>query len=235
VVDGNPLLSQPVATTVSTRCWRTLLKAAVDGSSARDTTVLRALLLLSTLVVPNVGRRTLSDESSAGSHLQLRIYPDDVLRKLALPVEEGQVDEELEQLARGMVKTMYDEAGVGLAAPQVGVSLRMIVIDGSRERDKPIVMINPVIVDATGREVDEEGCLSVPGVRAKVKRHDRLTVEYETLSGEKAGFEAEGLLARIVQHEIDHLDGSLCVDRLGPAGRFAVRKALRELEKYGKE
>ena len=177
----------------------------------------------------------MTDDSSGDRLLQLSVYPDGVLRKIALPVEEGQVDEELETLARSMVKTMYEESGVGLAAPQVGVSLRLIVLDSSRERDRPVVMLNPVIVDTAGRAVDEEGCLSVPGIRAKVRRHDRLTVEYETITGEKTGFEADGLLARIVQHEVDHLDGTLFVDRLGPAGKFAVRKALRELEKYGKE
>jgi peptide deformylase len=173
-----------------------------------------------------------TDEHKPDERLKLRVYPDDVLRKTALPLEEGHFDDGLVSFAQSMLRTMYEESGVGLAAPQVGVSIRLIVMDGSKERNSPIVLINPVIVDTSGREVDEEGCLSVPGIRAKVRRHGRLTVEYETLRGEKTGFEAGGLMARIVQHEIDHLDGALFVDRLGPAGRFAVRKALRELEQF---
>jgi peptide deformylase len=170
------------------------------------------------------------DPDDRGDLLELRIYPDEVLKKIAAPVGERQLDEALARLARSMVHTMYEESGVGLAAPQVGASLRMITVDASRDRDRPMVLVNPVIVDAAGKEIDEEGCLSVPGIRAKVRRRGRITVEFETLTGEKMGFEAEGLLARVVQHEVDHLDGALFVDRLGPAGRFAVRKALRELE-----
>jgi peptide deformylase len=172
----------------------------------------------------------MTDDAETPAPLRVHAYPAEVLRTLARPVEERQRDEELVRLARAMIRTMYQESGVGLAAPQVGVSLRLIVIDPSPERDSPLIMVNPVIVDVGGKEVGEEGCLSVPGIKAKVRRHGRLTVEFETLDGQKTGFEAEGLPARIVQHEVDHLDGALFIDRLGPAGRFAVRKALRELE-----
>lgn len=164
--------------------------------------------------------------------LRVCVYPDEVLRRAAEPVpkiDEASLGEELGTLARRMTATMYAEEGVGLAAPQVGRSVRLVVIDPTRERGTPLVLLNPVIVDASGRGVMEEGCLSVPGVKGKVRRRDRVTVEYETLAGEKAGFDADGLLARVVQHEIDHLDGTLFIDRLGPAGKLAVRKALREL------
>lgn len=166
--------------------------------------------------------------------MRVRVYPAEVLRRVARPVGEAEFDEDLETLARRMVHTMGAEEGVGLAAPQVGESIRVFVIASTREGAPPTVLVNPVIVDASGREVMEEGCLSVPGVKAKVRRRARVKVEYETLlgraGGEREGFEADGLLARVVQHEIDHLDGMLFIDRLGPAGRFAVRTALGELD-----
>ena len=176
--------------------------------------------------------------------MRIHVYPAEVLRRAAQPVlkarsaepnsGEAWFDERLEELARRMIRTMYAEEGVGLAAPHVGESVRMVVIGppqgGDSPGNSPIVLVNPVIVDASGRDIMEEGCLSVPGVRAKVRRRERVTVEYETLAAEKKGFEAEGLAARVIQHEIDHLDGTLFVDRLGPAGKFAVRKLLRELD-----
>lgn len=177
-----------------------------------------------------MGKIAMADERAGVRRLKLRVYPDEILRRLALPVSEKDLGETISKLAEDMKATMYAESGVGLAAPQVGISSRLIVIDPSERRDSPIVMVNPVIVDASGKDVAEEGCLSIPGVRAKVRRCVRLVVEFETLSGEKTGLEAEGFAARVIQHEIDHLDGKLFVDRLGPAGRLAVRKALRELE-----
>ncbi len=174
------------------------------------------------------------DRSETGAaKMRVRVYPAEVLRRVAQPVpkiKKAKFDEDLAALARRMVHTMRTEEGVGLAAPQVGESIRMIVIAPAREGESPRVLVNPVIVDASGREVMEEGCLSVPGVKAKVRRRARVKVEYEMLAGGREGFEADGLLARVVQHEIDHLDGTLFIDRLGPAGRFAVRKALGELE-----
>lgn len=166
--------------------------------------------------------------------MYMRVYPDAVLRQKAKRVAADRFEEQLAGLASLMTRMMYEEKGVGLAAPQVGVSLRLIVVDPSQERDSPLVLVNPRVVDAKGRDVDEEGCLSVPGVRAKVRRRDRVTVEYETVTGERQGVDADGLLARIFQHEIDHLDGTLFIDRLGPAGKLTVRHAVRELEKRGR-
>ena len=171
----------------------------------------------------------------APDKMRVRVYPDDVLRRVAGPADESSFGEDLEEFARRMICTMYAEAGVGLAAPQVGEPLRLIVIDASSERNSAQVLVNPVIVDASGREVMEEGCLSVPGVNGDVGRRGRVTVEFQTLAGEKTGFDAEGLFAHIIQHEIDHLDGMLFVDRLGPAGKLAVRRALRELEEASRE
>ncbi len=172
----------------------------------------------------------MSVEPSEIKRLRIRTYPDEILRRLCDPVGPEKFDEDLARLAESMTRAMHEEVGAGLAAPQVGVSIRLVVMDPSPRQDSGLVLVNPVIVDSSGREVDEEGCLSVPEVTADVGRRERVTVEYETLDGEKTGFEAEGLLARIVQHELDHLNGMLFIDRLGPAGRLAVRKALRELE-----
>jgi peptide deformylase len=171
----------------------------------------------------------------APEKMRVRVYPDEVLRRVAGPAGESSFGEDLEELARRMICTMYAEEGVGLAAPQVGEPLRLIVIDASRERDSAKVLVNPVIVDASGREVMEEGCLSVPGVKGKVRRRGRVTVEFQTLAGERTGLDADGLLAHVIQHEIDHLDGTLFVDRLGTAGRLVVRRALRELEEASRE
>lgn len=174
----------------------------------------------------------------APEKMRVRVYPDEVLRRVAGPVGESSFGEDLkdlEELARRMICTMYAEEGVGLAAPQVGESVRLVIVDPTPKRDSPKVLVNPVIVDASGREVMEEGCLSVPGVKGNVRRRGRVTVEFRTLAGEKTGLDAEGLFAHIIQHEIDHLDGMLFVDRLGPAGRLAVRRALRELEEASRE
>ncbi len=172
----------------------------------------------------------MSGEPREIKRLRIRTYPDEVLKRPGEPVGPEKFDEDLARLAESMARAMHDEAGAGLAAPQVGVSIRLVVMDLSPRQDSGIVLVNPVIVDSSGRDVAEEGCLSVPEVTADVGRRERVTVEYETLGGEKTGFEAEGLLARIVQHELDHLNGMLFIDRLGPAGRLAVRTALSELE-----
>jgi peptide deformylase len=167
--------------------------------------------------------------------LRIRVYPDKVLRRRAEEVARERFGDELGGLASAMVRIMYDSAGIGLAAPQVGVSLRLIVIDPSPDRRTPVILVNPKIVNTSGRYADDEGCLSLPGVMAEVNRSERLKVEYETLSGKRDSLEASGLSARVVQHEIDHLDGRLFVDRLTPEGRLAVRDALRELEEAAEE
>ena len=134
-----------------------------------------------------------------------------------------------------MFKTIYARGGVGLAAPQVGISRRLICYDLSEERNQPQVLLNPRVVERSGRVVEEEGCLSVPGVNGKVKRAARVVVEGLTLEGEAIRVEAEGLAARMFQHECDHLDGVLFCDRLGPAKRLVVRRILRAMEKAAGE
>jgi len=151
--------------------------------------------------------------------LPLRFYGDPVLRRKAEAVPA--VTDEVRALIESMFATMYTEEGVGLAAPQVGRSLRVFVVDVEDE-DNPRVkqaFVNPTIVERSGEVVGEEGCLSIPGIRADVKRYARVVVEALDADGKPFRQEAEGLLARALQHENDHLDGILFLDRLGPITR----------------
>jgi peptide deformylase len=156
--------------------------------------------------------------------LRLRYYPDDVLKQKAKKI--STFDSSVRKLAQDMLETMYDSDGVGLAAPQVGVSKRIMVIDVAGEDDpkKPIVFINPVILEKEGELVGLEGCLSFPEVYFEVKRANRIIVRYQNLSGKELKLEAQGdLLCRAIQHEIDHLDGELFFDK-------AVSKLAADLE-----
>ncbi len=157
-------------------------------------------------------------------------YPDDVLRAERIPVSEIDYPGGLEALARDMLETMYLSRGVGLAAPQVGINARITVIDASKERDQPMVVIDPKILEHSGAVTEEEGCLSVPGIQGKVKRYERIVVEFTTLDGERVTVEADGLLSRVLQHEVDHLDGKLFIDRLGMAKRLTIKRQLGRLE-----
>ena len=157
----------------------------------------------------------------------IRQLGDPVLREVARPV--ARFDEALSRLAMDMIETMYDAPGVGLAAPQIGISLRLIVFDEG-SGDGARAMANPEISDLEGEEVREEGCLSVRGPFSELARSFRLRARGSTLSGEAVEFEAEGLLARIMQHECDHLDGPLFIDRLTEVARREVMRQLREQE-----
>lgn len=159
--------------------------------------------------------------------LDILTHPDPRLRRVSEPVE--RIDAPLRQLVADMLETMYDARGVGLAAPQVGACLRLVVIDVGRRTsaddapaDDPLVLINPQIVEADGELVWREGCLSVPGVAAEVERRGRVVVEYVDLAGAPQRREATGLLAVCIQHELDHLEGTLYVDRLGPLEQKAT-------------
>jgi peptide deformylase len=149
---------------------------------------------------------------------ELRYMGDPVLRTRASPVT-GPGDE-VQRLIRDMFDTMYAEDGVGLAAPQVGVSQRVIVIDPREPDVAPFALVNPVIVRSSD-ELDraEEGCLSIPGLKEIVERPAAVTVEGLGRDGERVTMEADGLLARIIQHEVDHLDGILFLDRISPLKR----------------
>lgn len=159
--------------------------------------------------------------------LHILHYPDPRLRVKAEPV--AQVDDGVRQLVTDMLETMYDAPGIGLAAPQVNVSKRVIVIDISEQRDAPLCLINPVIVEREGNEIMEEGCLSVPGVYDAVERAAAIRVQALDRDGRSYEMNADGLLAVCIQHEMDHLEGKLFVDYLTEMKRQRIRK---KLEKY---
>lgn len=158
----------------------------------------------------------------------IRTYPDDVLRQKAEPVSDVR-DTEIQTLIDDMAETMYDAPGVGLAANQVGVPLRICVIDTSgKDQEGPLlVLINPEITAAEGRESCEEGCLSVPGYFYDVTRAERVTVSFLDRSGTPTELSAEGLLARAIQHEMDHMDGVLFVDRMSLIKKEMFRRRFK--------
>lgn len=157
-------------------------------------------------------------------------YPNPTLKLVAKPVEK--VDAEIKRLLSDMAETMYSGDGVGLAAPQVDVSLRVIVIDIGSNGPGLLKIVNPIIVAKDGELEWEEGCLSVPEFRIKMKRAENVTVEYLDESGKKHSRDCTGLLAIAVQHEIDHLDGKLIIDC---AGRLKQDLYFRKIEKMKKE
>jgi len=161
-------------------------------------------------------------------------YGADVLHAPAATVEE--ITPEIDRLITDMVETMYAAPGIGLAAPQVGVPLRILVIDLSIGRDPKglITMINPEFVERDGMQLEEEGCLSVPGFNATVVRPMRAVVKGLDREGQPQQIEGEGLLARAFQHEIDHLDGMLFVDRLRGIKKEMIVRKIRKLAKAGK-
>lgn len=175
-----------------------------------------------------------------GEHLPILKYPDPVLSKKALPVTEFTPD--LENLVKDMLFTMYHAPGIGLAAPQVGHSIRLFVLDVDYEREtitnasgedevrmsdfNPMVFINPVITGTSGTTTFEEGCLSVPGVYEEVKRHKSIHVKFQNLKGETQEIEADDMLAICIQHENDHLDGVVFIERLSNLKKNFYKKKL---------
>lgn len=167
--------------------------------------------------------------------LEIRTYPDEILKRPSAPV--GEVTDEVEHLILDMAETMYANDGVGLAAPQVGVSSRIIVIDVGGEEDRGkkeslIVLVNPEITVLNGTCTHEEGCLSLPELRAEVKRHERVVVRALDREGSPIELTGEDLLAVAFQHEIDHLNGTLFIDRLSRLKRERLtRLYFREVVK----
>jgi peptide deformylase len=155
--------------------------------------------------------------------LEVRLYGDPVLRRRAAPV--GEVTPEIERWLDDLVETMHAEVGIGLAATQVGIELRMLVVDEGRGVAR--AYLNPVIVEHGGRQVGEEGCLSLPGVFADVERAEWVVVEAIDRTGTPIRRRASGLLARVFQHEIDHLDGVLFIDRLDKVTRDRIKRRIR--------
>jgi peptide deformylase len=160
-------------------------------------------------------------------------YPDPVLSKPGAPVTD--FGPELAQFVEEMWASMYAAHGIGLAAPQIGVSKRITVIDVNfkEKPDEKIVLINPEILERQGKQFEEEGCLSLPDIRDKVQRSARVKVRAQNVNGEFFEAEGEELLARAMQHEIDHLDGILFIDRLSTLKRDLAKRKIRKLQKNG--
>ncbi len=165
--------------------------------------------------------------------LEILEFPDERLRKQAKPVES--VDDSIRRLVDDMFETMYEAPGVGLAATQVNVHKRVIVLDVSEGKDQPLCLINPEILSKDGFEEREEGCLSVPGIFEKVQRAERIKIRALDRNGKSFELEAEDLLAVCIQHEMDHLDGKLFVDYLSPLKRQRIRKKLIKSKRHSKE
>jgi len=160
-------------------------------------------------------------------------YPDPRLRLCAKPV--AAVTAGIRRLATDMLETMYAAPGIGLAATQVGVDQRVIVVDVSEHGDAPQVFINPEILSRDGKEKMQEGCLSVPGVFEEVERAERVRVRAQDRDGRSLEFDADGLLAVCIQHEIDHLDGKLFVDYLSELKRQRIRRKLEKEQRDERE
>ena len=161
-------------------------------------------------------------------------YGDPVLEQLCDPIEEFDTPE-LHQLVEDMFETMREASGVGLAAPQIGITKRLTVIDCSagEDPDEKLVLINPEILEKVGVQVGEEGCLSIPGFRGDVKRAQKVVVRARDAKGETFEVEGEELLARVILHENDHLDGVLFLRHLTPLKRELIKRKIRKLRKKG--
>lgn len=182
----------------------------------------------------------LDNYSLCGKALEIVKFPNPILARKSTPIKEFTSD--LKELARDMLYTMYNAPGIGLAAPQIGKNIRMFVIDIEFDREKfvnaageedyhlsnfaPLVFLNPVIINREGEIEYEEGCLSVPGISEKVIRANKLLVEFCDLNGEQYEMEAEGTLAVCIQHEMDHLDGLVFIDRLSLIKKNLIKKKL---------
>ncbi len=156
-------------------------------------------------------------------------FPNPVLRQKVETVTS--FDESLKELATDLAETMYDAPGAGLAANQIGVCLRVVVVDVSenKEEKKHLVLVNPEIIDKEGCQIDEEGCLSVIDLTAKVERYRKLLVRAQDLDGKSWEFPAEDFFARVIQHELDHINGILFIDHLSSLKRMLYKKRLKKI------
>lgn len=164
--------------------------------------------------------------------LHIRLYGDKTLRKIAEPVSE--FTEEIKNFIDDLIYTMYQKDGVGLAAPQVGRSLRIFVVDpfwfNDESKKKPLVLVNPEFIEFQGEVESDEGCLSLPRIFEPVKRAKNIIIEGLNEKGKKVRYEADGLFAIALQHEFDHLDGILFVDKISKLKRVFLKKRLHELQ-----
>jgi len=161
--------------------------------------------------------------------LEVLHFPDERLRNTAIPVKE--IGSDIKEIAENMLETMYAQDGIGLAATQVNIQKRVVVIDLSEEKNEPLIMINPEISMLEGKESMREGCLSVPDYFAIVERAENIEFNYKTLEDEIVTTKTGGLLAVCVQHEIDHLNGKLFIDYLSPLKRKRLKKKVFKQEK----
>ena len=161
------------------------------------------------------------------SVLQVLHFPDERLRTVAAPVKE--VNKDIQRIVDDMFETMYAEEGIGLAATQVDIHQRIIVIDVSENREQQLVLINPELLEKSGETGIEEGCLSIPEQRALIPRSERVKIRALNRDGEPYELETDGLLAICIQHEMDHLMGKLFVDYLSPLKRQRIRQKLEKL------
>ena len=157
--------------------------------------------------------------------LKIRLYGDPSLRKKSTPVKEVGSAERL--LIQSMLETMYEQKGIGLAAPQVGINQRIFVMDIGQG---PVIVVNPIIAKKLGSNVMEEGCLSIPGVTVQVKRPERIVVKYRDERGQLVEMAYQGLMARVILHETDHLNGKLIVDYLNFKERRALKDTLKQIK-----
>lgn len=160
-------------------------------------------------------------------------YPSPELEKVCTPITN--FNSELRQLANDMLETMYSAPGIGLAAPQVGVNTRLIVVDitAGHEEGHQFVLVNPEVTEFSGKQKEEEGCLSIPGLTATVERPSWVRVRAQDLEGNEFEIEADELLARVLCHEIDHLEGILYLDRLSPLKRDLLKRKIKKLIRAG--
>lgn len=163
--------------------------------------------------------------------LEILHFPDPRLRTRAQPVEK--IDDDIRELVSDMLETMYAAPGIGLAATQVNVHKQLLVTDISENKEEPLVLINPEIVELWGEEEMEEGCLSIPESYELVQRAESIRVKYLDLDGKKQELMTDGIQAVVIQHEIDHLKGKLFVDYVSPLKRNRIRKKLEKMEKNG--
>ena len=167
--------------------------------------------------------------------LKIVNYPAEVLFEVGKPVLEDEFNDDLKKLVGDMFETMADATGVGLAAPQVGVSKRLFVMDcsGGEDETQKIAMINPEILHVEGEQYGDEGCLSFPGIYAKIRRNMRAVVRFQDLQGELQELDVEALPARCVLHETDHCDGIVFLDRMSPLKRELAKRKIKKMLKTG--
>ena len=161
--------------------------------------------------------------------LEILEFPDKRLRRVSEPITV--FDQSLKRLSTNMLLTMYEERGVGLAAPQVNEPIRLIVMDISEERDQPMVFVNPVVSSYTGRVESNEGCLSVPDIKTDIERHETIKLDAQDIEGNAISLEGDGLFSICIQHEIDHLDGKLFIDYISDIKLQRLRKKIAKQNK----